>query len=210
MLPEEDQPELPANSGKDTKKKDGETPKKDKKDKKKKKEGSRGIETMFRTTMSSHLQLSNMADNKANLMISINSIIVSIIISSFLRNMDDMPHLLIPTGLLTALCLLTITFALLSTRPRIKSHRDNTGLTDDMKVDLLFFGSFSQLSPDAYKTGVKGIMESPDLLYDTMIDNLYQQGQVLERKYKLLKITYNLFLFGFPLVVICYVVALLL
>ncbi len=207
MLPAEPQPELPTNSGQDTKKKDGEKPKKDKK-KKKKKEGSRGIETMFRTTMSSHLQLSSMADNKANLMISINSIIVSIIISSFLRNMDDMPHLLIPTGLLTALCLLTITFAVLSTRPRIKSQRDNTGLIADTKVDLLFFGSFSQLTPEAYKTGVKGIMESPDLLYDTMIDNLYQQGQVLERKYKLLKITYNLFLFGFPLVVVCYVIAL--
>ena len=208
MLPEEDQPELPQQSGKDTKKKDGDKPKKDKKDKKKKKEGSRGIETMFRTTMSSHLQLSSMADNKANLMISINSIIVSIIISSFLKNMDDMPHLLIPTSLLTALCLLTITFALLATRPRIRSRRDTTGLADDTKVDLLFFGDFSQLTPDAYKAGVKTLMDNPDLLYDTMTDNIYQQGQVLERKYKLLKISYNLFLFGFPLVVIGYVVAL--
>lgn len=208
MPPAEHQPELPLHAGPTAKKKDGDTLKKDKKDKKKKKEGSRGIETMFRTTMSSHLQLSSMADNKANLMISINSIIVSIIISSFLKNMDDMPNLLIPTGLLTSLCLLTITFALLATRPRIRSRRDTAGLTDDTKVDLLFFGSFSQLTPDAYKTGVKTLMADPNLLYDTMIDNLYQQGQVLERKYKLLKISYNLFLFGFPLVVISYVVAL--
>lgn len=206
MISQETQPELPIEATDSTKKKEGE--KKPKKDKKKKELGSRGIETMFRTTMSSHLQLSNMADNKANLMISINSIIVSIIISSFAKNMETMPHLIVPTCLLTLLCLLTITFALLATRPRIKSAQTPAEFTSERKPDLLFFGDFVQLTNESYREGVKEIMRNPDRLYDTMIDNIYVHGKVLEKKYKMLKISYNLFLFGFPVVVICYVIAL--
>ncbi|QJW90142.1 metal-dependent phosphohydrolase [Spirosoma taeanense] len=204
-LPEEMQPEPLLNADQDTKTDGGKKPKKDKK---RKESGSRGIETMFRTTMSSHLQLSSMADSKANLMISINSIIVSILISSFLKNMNEMPQLLLPTCLLTALCLLTITFALLSTRPRITSHQNTADPAQDRTIDLLFFGDFTRLTADAYRTGVKDVMNNPERLYDTMIDNLYLQGKVLEQKYKLLKISYNLFLFGFPLVVILYIAAL--
>lgn len=188
--------------------KDTDKPKKEK-SKKKKDKGSRGIETMFRTTMSSHLQLSSMADNKANLMISINSIIVSIIISSFLKNLEEMPQFLIPTILLTALCLVTITFALLSTRPRIKPRPDKQETVRERKVDLLFFGDFMQLTPDAYKTGIKEILANNELLYDSMIDNIYAQGRVLEKKFRLLKIAYNLFMIGFPIVVLCYAIAFL-
>jgi hypothetical protein len=83
----------------------------------------RGIETMLRTTMASHLELSVMADNKANIMISINAIIISFLISSFVHKFNDSPDLILPTILLTLVCLLTIIFSLLSTRPTIKMKR---------------------------------------------------------------------------------------
>ncbi|MEQ8245483.1 HD domain-containing protein, partial [Fulvivirga sp.] len=65
----------------------------------------RGIETMFRITSKNHLQLSAMADNKANIMISINSIILSVLVSVLFRKFEDWPQLIIPAMLLVFVCL---------------------------------------------------------------------------------------------------------
>lgn len=162
----------------------------------------KGIETMFRTTMASHLQLSVMADGKANLMISINAIVASILISSFVRKFEEVPHLMIPSIMLTLVCVLTIVFAVLSTRPNIKK----TNVPED-KRDLLFFGDFVQLSADTYKDGIRNIMRDPDKLYNSMIGNIYLQGKVLAKKYRLLKIAYTIFMVGFAVVLASYAVA---
>ena len=65
----------------------------------------RGVETMFRLTSKNHLDLSNMADNKANIMISINSIILSVIVSVLIRKLEEYPHLIVPTLIMTAVYL---------------------------------------------------------------------------------------------------------
>jgi hypothetical protein len=178
--------------------------KKLKKDLEKEKESkaSKGIETMFRTTMASHLQLSVMADTKANLMISINAIIASIMISSFLRNINEVPYLIIPSVLLTLVCVFTIVFAVLSTRPNIKAIA-----IQPEKIDLLFFGDFVHLKADVYKENIRNIMQDHDKLYNTMIDNIYSQGKVLAKKYLLLKIAYNVFMVGFGMVLTSYAIA---
>lgn len=170
--------------------------------KEKEQKASKGIETMFRTTMASHLQLSVMADGKANLMISINAIIASILISSFVRKFEEVPHLIIPSIILTLVCVLTIIFAVLSTRPNIKKTN-----VPETERDLLFFGDFVQLSPETYKNGIRNIMRDNDQLYNSMIDNLYLQGKVLARKYRLLKISYTIFMVGFAVVLVCYAIA---
>ncbi|MHA6249622.1 Pycsar system effector family protein [Pontibacter sp. CAU 1760] len=162
----------------------------------------KGIETLFRTTMASHLQLSVMADSKANLMISINAIIASIMISSFVRKLEEAPHLLVPSMLLTLVCVLTIIFAVLSTRP-------NVGRKSKMKeqLDFLFFGDFVALPKATYRDNMRHIMYDPDLLYNSMIDNVYMQGKVLARKYRLLKISYTIFMVGFGVVLLSYVIS---
>ncbi|WP_161887881.1 Pycsar system effector family protein [Pontibacter russatus] len=162
----------------------------------------KGIETMFRTTMASHLQLSVMADSKANLMISINAIIASIMISSFVRKFDEVPHLIIPSILLTLVCVFTIVFAVLSTRPNIKRRTAGEGT-----LDYLFFGDFVQLTPESYKDGIRSIMYKNDDLYNSMISNIYMQGKVLAKKYRLLKISYTIFMVGFVVVLLSYAFA---
>ena len=164
----------------------------------------KGIETMFRTTMASHLQLSVLADGKANLMISINAIVASILISSFVRRFEEIPHLMIPSIMLTLVCVLTIVFAVLSTRPNIKKST-----VPEDKRDLLFFGDFVQLDAEKYKDGIRNIMRDPDKLYNSMIDNIYLQGKVLAKKYHLLKIAYTIFMVGFAVVLASYAVALI-
>jgi hypothetical protein len=178
---------------------------KPKKDKKKKE--SRSVETMFRTTLSSHIQLSAMADQKAGLMVSTNSIIISIMVTFLVQEFSDNPKLFIPTGLLVLVCLLTITFALLSTRPsvRSKSHRKTLKKS---RIDLLFFGDYLALSVDDYKLAVKEMITKEERLHDAMIENIYAQGMVMERKYRLLKISYSIFIIGFPAVLLCYLIVL--
>ena len=180
-----------------------EKPKKDKKDKKNKK-ASKSIETMFRTTLANHIELSNMADQKAGLMISVNAIVISIMISFLISQFDDNPRLIAPTFLLVMVCLLTITFAILATKPSVKSAVNR--LPEDL--DLLFFGDYTALSLDEYKAAMKSLIDSEKDLRDQLISNIYAQGKVLNRKYQRLKVAYTIFMVGFPIVIVVYLLVL--
>src|SRR5207244_801193 len=111
----------------------------------------RGIETMFRSTLTNHYQLSAVADNKANMMISINSIINSIMISLLIHKFDRFPNLVIPTILLILVCLFTIVFTILATRPNITSVKIDRDEISNSPARLLFFGSFYQMKREDYK-----------------------------------------------------------
>jgi Family of unknown function (DUF5706) len=167
---------------------------------KKKKDKSRSIETMFKTTLSNHVQLSNMADQKAGLMISVNSIIISIMASFAVQGLSSNPKLIIPTSLLIAVCLLTITFAIIATKPSVKAKKRIA----PENIDLLFFGHYTKLSLEEYKEAMDKLINDKKALRDQMTANIYAQGMVLNRKFRLLKIAYTIFMVGFPLVVICY------
>jgi hypothetical protein len=180
---------------------------KSKKEKKKKKKEGRSAETMFRTALASHLQLSAMADQKAGLMISINSIIISVVITFLVSEVESSPRLLVPMTLLILVCLATITLALLSTRPSVRSKAQRSTL-DKSKIDLLFFGDYLALSRSEYKEAMKQLIKDEEQVKETMIDNIYAQGFVIERKYRLLKITYLVFMIGFPLVLLSFLVVL--
>lgn len=173
----------------------------------KKPKPSRAIDTMFRTTMSNHVHLTVLADRKAALMISINSIILSIMVSFLVDKLDTFPNLLLPSIALTSVSLLTITFALLSTKPNTKQKKPSILLTDAASSGLLFFGDYLSLSPAEYRQRMKALITQDDQLYDSMIDSIYIQGKVIGRKFGLLKIAYNIFMFGFPLVVVLYLIA---
>ncbi|CAN5889630.1 hypothetical protein BH24BAC1_BH24BAC1_37930 [soil metagenome] len=165
---------------------------------------TKGIQTLFRTTMASHLQLSAMADTKANLMISINAIVASIILSTVVRHFGEMPHLVLPTLLLIGVCILTFIFAVLATNPTIKPAVVNK---KEKKSDLLFFGEFIEVPKEKYRDSFKEMLRDDELLYDSRIDNIYAQGVVLTRKYWLVKIAYTVFLFGFTCALISFALA---
>jgi hypothetical protein len=183
-------------------------PKKQKKDPKvKDPKPSRTLDTMFRTTMSNHVHLTVLADRKAALMISMNSIIISIMVSFLVNKFEEYPNLMIPTGLMALVSLLTITFAILSTKPNTNQKKASDLPVDLLSLDLLFFGDYLVLSPEEYKQHMKALIVSDDQLYDSLIKSIYSQGKVISRKFRLLKIAYNVFMIGFPLVVLCYLAA---
>ena len=177
--------------------------KKEKK-KKKKKEGGRTKETMFRTTLSNLVHLSTIADNKAGLMISVNAIIISIMVSFMINQYDENPSMIWPTLLLVLVCLLTIMYAILATKP----SNNITVRKKKKDVDLLFFAEYSTLSLEEYKEEMGELIKDDDKLTDKMLVNMYAQGHVLTRKFKLLKISYTIFMYGFPSVILLYLLVL--
>lgn len=167
----------------------------------------RGIETMFRLTSKNHLELSNMADNKANIMISINAIILSVIVSVLIRKVGETPFLVLPTLILTSVCLVTIVFAILSLIPSITKGRFERKDIEDRNTNLLFFGNFHKMELADYEWGVKEMMRDRDYLYGSLIKDIYYLGAVLGRKYKLLRKCYTIFMFGFVIAILSFILA---
>lgn len=167
---------------------------------------SRGIETMFRITSGNNQRLSDMADNKAHILITVNSIILSAIISLVLRKLDENSIITYPTFCLLGVSVVTIVVAILATRPSIPSGEFSQQDIDDKKVNLLFFGNFYRMKLEDYSAGMRKVMSDSEFLYGTLIKDVYSQGVVLGRKYRLLRLAYNIFMFGLIVSVLWYVV----
>jgi predicted metal-dependent HD superfamily phosphohydrolase len=200
--------------------------KKEKKEKKKKEEvegnfaeGKRGVETMFRTTYDTHVSLSQMADNKANMMVSLNAVILSILITylgaktsaigpAFTRN----PILTVPMGLLVATALGSVVSAILSAQPDVTTFKwlkKSPAIATNRRINLLFFGNFTKLSLDDFQGGMNELMRNKDLMYTNMITDIYYLGEVLSRKYRLLRISYTIFMVGLILTALSFGIVLL-
>ena len=176
--------------------------------KKKKKIGStnRGISDMFRTSYRTHIELSAIADNKSNIMISINGIIISIVIASISPKIDSNPWLLIPTAILLLTCLGSLVYAVLSARPRVSNATITLEDVRANRANILFFGNFHTLSKEDYVTGMEELMQDSNRLYDNMARDIHGLGKVLTKKYQLLRISYNVFMIGLVLSVLSFIV----
>lgn len=186
-----------------------EKPKKDsdKKDPK----SDRSVDTLFRVTLNNHTRLSDIADSKANILLSVNAIIISVCLSVLVPKLDapKNTHLIIPTFFLLISSVLTIIFAILSTKPNVtKTNFTNQDIAD-RKVNLLFFGNFQQMLFDDFNNSMKDLIKDRDYIYDSLTKDLYYLGKVLNRKYKLLSVTYQIFMAGIIISVLSFAYAFL-
>lgn len=156
----------------------------------------RGVESMFRLTARNQINLSSIADNKANILISINTIVLTVLVSIGIGKISDYPVITFPAIVFVSTCLVTITFAILSTRPKISSGRFSKEDIHNKRINLLFFGNFYNMNMDEYEWAVKEMMNDQDYLYSSMIRDQYSLGKVIGQKYKLLRIAYTVFLVG--------------
>lgn len=156
----------------------------------------RGVSDMFRTSYRTHIELSAIADNKSNIMISINGIIISIILASISPKIDSNPWLLIPTAILLITCMMSLIFAILAARPRVSNEEVTLEDVRSNRSNILFFGNFYNMKRDEYVTGLEELMSDSERLYDTMARDLYGLGSVLYKKFKYLRIAYNIFMVG--------------
>ena len=186
-----------------------EAPADNKKKSDKKDKPDKGIETMFRISSSNHQRLSDMADRKAHIMITVNSIILSAIISLVFRRLDTYGYLVVPSFILLLVSVTAMTFSILSTRPSIPKGIFSKEDVDEKRTNLLFFGNFYKMKLDDFNYGMQKMMIEKDFLYGSLIRDVYAQGVVLGKKYHLLRIAYNVFMFGLIVSVAAFIIAFL-
>jgi hypothetical protein len=168
-----------------------------------KKGGGRGKETLFRVTYRNQISLIQIADNKANMIITINTLIITVLIGlsgygTFVEgNRFRSINIFLPLGLIVATCLLSMVFAIQAARPRIIKISKNQPTAAKQKGSLLFFGTIAGKSLDSYMTEMDELIHSKESIYHTMEIDIYNQGRVLDRKYKLLSFSYLVFMYGF-------------
>ena len=172
----------------------------------------RGIDTMYRTAFRNHINLSRIADDKANMMISINTIILSILIAvsgAGLSFFEDLfftsPEFLAPIIILLMSSLTAVIFAVFSARPKVTEYRiKKTSLLESKEASLLYFGNFLKIEKSDFIKYLSEMKMDQDSLYDDLARDLYDLGQVLHRKYLLLTISYNTFIGGLALAVLTF------
>lgn len=163
------------------------------------KKSDRGIETMFRNVIRTHVSFSSMADSKANIMISVNTLLLGAVFTILARKLDTNEYLIIPTVVLTLVSLITLILAVRVTRPSISSGLFTKEDIKNKNTNLLFFGNFYKMNLKDFTWGMNEMMEDKDFLYGSMIKDIYYLGQVLGEKYKLLRLSYTIFMYGITL-----------
>jgi predicted metal-dependent HD superfamily phosphohydrolase/uncharacterized membrane protein len=176
----------------------------------KNKSPERGIQTMFRVTLSNHLKLSDIADTKANILLSVNAIIISLILSNLIPKLDNPSndYLVIPAIIFVIFSVTSMVMSVLATRPNVTSGEFTKEDVENKKVNLLFFGNFYKMKLEEYEWAIKELIKNQDDVYSTLTKDLYFLGLVLNKKYKLLRWTYTVFMIGMVLSVIAFFVAL--
>lgn len=174
----------------------------------------RGVDTMFRVTLKNHIELSAIADTKANILLSVNAIIISVALSGLVPKLDNASNsfLVYPTLILMIFSVASVVLSVLSTRPNISNDANfNETLTRELikskQTNLLFFGNFYKMSLQDFEWGIDYLMQNEDTLYNSMTRDLYYLGLVLERKYRLLRITYTVFMIGIIVSALSFVVS---
>lgn len=166
---------------------------------KKKKGSARSIETFYRNAYRTQLDLTGLADMKANIMISINGLIITAIIATEGLLTFSQSYLKFLPVLLLIVSILSMIFAMLAAKPRISNQHATKDEILNGDANLLYFNNFLQVTEDQYADAMSHTIEDADNVYRMMSKHIYSLGVVLSRKYYLLRISYAVFLSGIVL-----------
>jgi len=178
--------------------KDFKKEKKKTKNKLKEESPEKGVQSMFRITLRNHIKLSDIADTKANILLSVNAIIVSLALSNLIPKLDNPNngYLILPTIIFITFSIVSMILSVLATRPNITSGKFTREDVNEKKVNLLFFGNFHKMSLTEFEWAINEMMKDKEYIYSSLTKDLYFLGLVLNRKYRILRVTYTVFIIG--------------
>lgn len=156
----------------------------------------RGIQTFYRVALRNHIKLSDIADTKANIMLSVNAIIISLVLSNLISKLDSNNYLIIPTAIFVLFSAITMILAVIATRPNITRGEFTKEDVENKQVNLTFFGNFHKMELEQYEWAVEELLKDRNYVYKSLTKDLYFLGKVLDRKYRILRITYTIFVAG--------------
>ncbi|WP_435261599.1 Pycsar system effector family protein [Tenacibaculum sp. nBUS_03] len=169
----------------------------------------RGIETMFRVALRNHITLSDIADTKANILLSVNAIIISMTLSTLIPKLDNPSnsYLLVPSIVFIIFTVISIILSILATRPNVTEGKFSKEDVANKKVNLIFFGNFHKMSLPEFEWAMDEMLKDRDYLYGSLTKDLYFLGLVLNRKYSILRTTYTVFMIGIIVSVVAFAIA---
>ena len=156
----------------------------------------RGIQTFYRVALRNHIKLSDIADTKANIMLSVNAIIISLVLSNLISKLDNNNYLIVPTAIFILFSAITMILAVIATRPNITRGEFTKEDVENQRVNLTFFGNFHKMELEQYEWAVEELLKDRNYVYKSLTKDLYFLGKVLDRKYRILRITYTIFVAG--------------
>ncbi|OAB77392.1 Pycsar system effector family protein [Cochleicola gelatinilyticus] len=156
----------------------------------------RGIQTFYRTALRNHIKLSDIADTKANILLSVNAIIISVTIGNLFSKFDTNPYLLWPTTIFIVSSTITMILAVIATRPNVTRGEFTKEDVENKSVNLTFFGNFHKMELSQYQWAIDELLKDRDYIYKSLTKDLYFLGKVLDRKYRILRLTYTTFVVG--------------
>ena len=162
----------------------------------------RGIETWFRLSSKNlHTRL-QIVDTKANILITANAIIISVVLGSLYPRLDTDPHMIYAVAGIVLTNVFSIAFAILATVPKASS---GAKVNRKMGVaDLMTFEDFHHMPLNEYKDNVMSVLETGETLYPSIITDIHSLGVTLAKKYRLIRTSYLIFLYGIIISVILF------
>lgn len=169
----------------------------------------RGIQTFYRVALRNHIKLSDIADTKANILLSVNAIIISLVLSNLISKLDNPSnsYLIIPTAIFLTSGIISMILSIIATRPNVTSGEFTREDVEQKKVNLTFFGNFHKMELKEYQWAIDELLKDKDYLYSSLTKDLYFLGKVLDRKYRILRITYTIFMLGMIISVISFAIS---
>ena len=169
-------------------------------------QSEKSAQTMVKTTLRNNIDLTAIADGKANIMLSINAVIISLGIPVLAAYIPEYTYLMVPGACLLLTCVLTITYATLATRPVKTTGKTDISTIGSGKTNLFFFGNYHDMPLAEYKRGLEQVLENQEELDSSVMNDLYYLGVALGNKFNRLRTCYAIFLIGMVLSVIAFVV----
>ena len=157
----------------------------------------RGVETLFRLLSKNQYTLNTMIDTKSNILISINALILSLILGTVMSQFDSDPHLIYPVILMLITNLGSIAFAVFATRPELVHGNKNSR-------NLMFYGNFKNMQEEEYVENITNVMNEGDELYKIIAKDTFYLGKTMDKKFRLLRKSFNLFLIGITVSVLSF------
>lgn len=148
----------------------------------------------MRQTRAHHVQLSAMADAKANMLLTVAAVVSTLAVSYLQR-----PHFRWAAVVLIGFCTLTVVLAIYAAMPKLNlpiragKPRDPS----DPRFNVLFFGDFLHLSQKEYEQAMEEVLNDPSRAYQAQVREVYVLGQYLaQKKYRYVRLAYYSFLTG--------------
>jgi len=158
------------------------------------------LDHMLRQTRMNLVAFSQMADTKANIILSLASLLLSLSLTQVTN-----PRLTLPIVGMDLFLLLTIFFALLTVIGKIKVFDRKKHSVEDPDYSPLFFGNYGDIPYEEYARDFEETMNDSDATYEIMVKDIYFAGTyLLQTKYKYIRLAYLYFFTGLIVSTIIY------